>query len=148
MSARRCYLEIIGNVGVVPEFKHKDGQTPFAVCTVAVNRLPKKGQKREPLWYRVILFGQQATAAVEKGYKGQQVFVAGEFDIDEYTPEGGDKRTTLELKAGDFQMLGEAPAQAGAEEDAAGRGSKRDADKGAASKVAAKGGGDDVAAEY
>jgi single-strand DNA-binding protein len=153
MPARLCKQEIIGNIGMVPEYKHKEGQTPFAVCTVGVDRPGKHGQekeKRDPLWYRVMLFGHHATSAVKYGYKGQQVYVSGRFDVSDWTDRDGKARYTLELVADDFQMLGESPSALAERVDsaiAADRGARTGGDKGG-SKLGAKGAAGDLAKDY
>jgi single-strand DNA-binding protein len=108
--AREAAQTIIGNIGQVPEMKNKAGETPFCVFTVAVDRIPRKqGDKPPPLWYRVSLWGRNAETAVRLGYKGAPVYVAGDFDVSDWTDREGKPRYTLEVAGSKFQMLGESP---------------------------------------
>lgn len=109
MSASAANINLVGNIGQPPEFKHKEGQTPFCVFTLAVNRVRRRGDTEDPkpVWYAITLWGQQAETAVRYGHKGQQVYVQGRQDVSEWVDRENRNRFTLEVAATDFQMLGE-----------------------------------------
>jgi single-strand DNA-binding protein len=98
---------IVGNVGMPPEWKHKEGQTPFCVFTVGVSRGRRVGDRYETLWYRVTLWGKLAENAVKYLLKSQQVYVEGRLVVSDWTDREGRARYTHELAASDFQMLGD-----------------------------------------
>lgn len=98
---------LVGNIGVPPEYKHQEAQTPFCVFTMAVSRGLRKGAEHEALWYRVTLWGKLADIAVKYGLKSQQVYVEGRLVVSEWTDREGRKQYTLEVAGSDFQMLGD-----------------------------------------
>lgn len=109
MSANAANIDLIGNIGNPPQFKHKEGQTPFAVFTMAVNRRKRRDEEKEtePMWFKITLWGHQAETAVKYATKGMPVYVEGRFNVEEWDDREGQKRYTLEVAATDFQMLGE-----------------------------------------
>lgn len=107
MSANLNRIDLIGNLGHPPEFKHKEGQTPFCVFQLAVDRPKREGGNHEPLWFRVTLWGRQAEVAVQFGHKGMQVYVEGRLDVFEWTDNDARSHYRLEVDGSDFQMLGD-----------------------------------------
>lgn len=97
---------IVGNIGMPPEWKHKDNQTPYCVFTMCVSRALRRGGEYEGLWFRVTLWGKLAETAVKFGLKSQQVYVEGRMTVGEWTDQEGRGRYTLEIAGSDFQMLG------------------------------------------
>jgi len=100
-------VTLVGNIGVKPEYKNEQGQTPFCVFTMCVSRGLRKGSEHEGLWYRVTLWGKLAEIAVKYGLKSQQVYVEGRLVVSEWTDREGRLRYTLEVQGSDFQMLGD-----------------------------------------
>lgn len=100
-------VTILGNVGVPPEWKHKEGQAPYCVFTVGVSRGLRVGSEYDTLWYRVTAWGKLAENAVKYLLKSQQVYVTGRFVVSEWTDQEGRLRYKLEMSAADFQMTGD-----------------------------------------
>lgn len=98
---------ILGNVGMPPEWKHKEGQTPYCIFTVGVSRGKRIGSEYDTLWYRVTAWGWLAENAVKYLLKSQQVYVRGRFVVNEWHDREGRLRYTLEMSATDFQMTGD-----------------------------------------
>lgn len=98
---------IVGNVGMPPEWKHKEGQAPYCVFTVGVSRGRRVGDRYETLWYRVSAWGKQAENAVKYLLKSQQVYVEGRLVVSDWDIDGKRCRYTHELACSDFQMLGD-----------------------------------------
>lgn len=122
--ARLSNQEIIGNIGAAPEYRHKEGQNPFCVFTVAVDRPKKKNASPtdpppKPIWFRVTLWAPFAETAVKMAYSGMPVYVTGRFDVSEWTDKQGVQQYTLEIAATNFQMLGESPTATADKIDAA-----------------------------
>src|SRR5947209_998316 len=106
-GAAACKVTLIGNIGVAPEWKHQEGQTPYCVFTMAVSRAKRVGGELDKQWFRVTLFGKLADVAVRYGLRSQQVYVEGRLTVSEWTDRDGKPRYTLEVVGADFQMLGD-----------------------------------------
>lgn len=102
-------IMIIGNVGRDPELKMTGNGRPVCEFSVAVNRVFGGGQGAERQeqtdWYRISCWGKQAETAQQIVQKGRLVFVEGRFTPREWTDRDGNKRTSLEISANDFQLL-------------------------------------------
>src|SRR5579859_1980687 len=102
-------IMIIGNVGRDPELKMTGTGRPVCEFSVAVNRVVGGGQGAERQeqtdWYRISCWGKQAETAQQIVQKGRLVFVEGRFTPREWTDREGQKRTSLEISANDFQLL-------------------------------------------
>lgn len=96
----------VGNVGAPPEWKHKEGQSPYCVFTVGVSRGMRVGREYKTLWYRVTCWGKLAETAVKFLIKGQQVYVEGRLTVSEWRADDG-LRHTHEIACNDFQMTGD-----------------------------------------
>ena len=99
-------VTLIGNIGVPPEWKHKEGQAPFCVFTMGVGDSLRKGDETETLWFRITLWGKLAEIAMQYGLKSQQVYVEGRGVLSEWTNRDGQLRCTPEIAGTDFRMLG------------------------------------------
>jgi single-strand DNA-binding protein len=105
---------IIGNVGRDPEVRYTPNGTMNVQFSVAVNRRyrDQSGQQQETTtWYRVTAWGRLAETMVsltESGAlaKGRQVFVEGRLEPREYQDQSGQTRTSLDVNATEFQLLG------------------------------------------
>lgn len=102
-------IMIIGNVGRDPELKMTGNGRPVCEFSVAVNRVFGGGQggerQEQTDWYRVSCWGKQAETAQQIVTKGRLVFVEGRFSPREWTDKEGQKRTSLDVSADNFQML-------------------------------------------
>ncbi|MFW6075048.1 MAG: single-stranded DNA-binding protein, partial [Chloroflexota bacterium] len=56
-------------------------------------------------WYRVAAFGRQAEIADQYLAKGLKVLVDGQPQIRNFTDQNGVERTSVEIRADNFQML-------------------------------------------
>ncbi len=108
-------VTLIGNLGRDPETRYTPSGRLNVQFTVAVNRnrRDQNGQMQEqpPAWYRVTAWGNLAESLVklsEQGAltKGKQVYVEGRLDPREYQDQNGQTRTSLDVNANEFQLLG------------------------------------------
>ena len=105
---------IVGNLGRDPEVRYTPNGTMNVQFSVAVNRRyrDQSGQQQETTtWYRVTAWGRLAESMVsltESGAlaKGRQVFVEGRLEPREYQDQSGQTRTSLDVNASEFQLLG------------------------------------------
>ena len=108
-------ITLIGNLGRDPETRYTPSGRMNVQFTLAVNR-PRRDQSGQPIeqpptWYRVTAWGNLAETLVklaEQGAltKGKQVFVEGRFEPREYQDQNGQTRTSLDVNAVEFQLLG------------------------------------------
>ena len=100
---------LVGNVGRDPELRYTPGGTPVATFTLATNEAwtSKTGEKQERTeWHRIVVWGKQAEIAGEYIKKGRQIYVEGSLQTRQWDDRNGQKRTTTEIRAQRFVMLG------------------------------------------
>jgi single-stranded DNA-binding protein len=97
-------VSIIGNT--VREATIRKGEKgDFAILDVAV-----KTRKGNSLYFSTFISGK-LMEIVKDIQKGTPVFVEGSFEVEEYTPEGKEKRFNLNVSADNFRILGKKPAE-------------------------------------
>lgn len=104
---------LVGHLGRDPELKYTPQGTAVANFSIATTERRKGGggdAQEVTTWFRVTLFGKQAEVAQQYLNKGKLVYVEGRLKLNEYTDREGKPRTSLEVTADNFQMLGGNPA--------------------------------------
>lgn len=110
-------VTLVGNLGGDPETRYTPQGTMNVNFSIAVSRRFKDsgGQEQErTTWFRVTAWGRLAETIdglVQRGFvgKGRQVYVDGRIEAREWTTNEGEKRTSLDVTANEFQMLGSRP---------------------------------------
>jgi single-strand DNA-binding protein len=105
---------LIGNLGRDPETRFTPSGAMNVNFSIATNRRwnDSTGQLQErTTWFRVTGWGRLAETMnnlAQSGYlaKGQQVFVLGNLETNEFVDRQGQTRTSLEVTASDLQLLG------------------------------------------
>jgi len=105
---------LVGNLGRDPEARYPPNGTLNVQFSMAVTRRfsDQGGQQQEKTnWFRVTAWGRLAETMVnlsESGAlrKGRQVYVEGRLDAREYQDQNGQTRTSLDVNASEFQLLG------------------------------------------
>lgn len=108
-------VTIIGNLGRDPETRYTPSGAMNVQFTVAVNRRfrDNSGQDQERTnWFRVTAWARLAETLdnlTQQGFlsKGRQVYVEGRLDAREYQDQNGQTRTSLDVSATEFQLLGQ-----------------------------------------
>ena len=98
-------ITIVGYLGRDPEIRY----TPAgdAVCSFSVATTEKKKDGGdETTWFRITTWRRQAEVANQYLSKGKQVYIEGRLKQQEFTDRDGNKRTSLEVTATDFNFLG------------------------------------------
>jgi single-strand DNA-binding protein len=106
---------LIGNLGRDPETRYTPSGTMNVQFTMAVSRRfrDNAGQDQERTnWFRVTAWAKLAETLdnlTQQGYlaKGKQVYVEGRLEAREYTDQNGATRTSLDVNATEFQLLGQ-----------------------------------------
>jgi single-strand DNA-binding protein len=128
MSVNKVIL--VGRLGRDPETRFTGGGQAVANFSVATDETYKdrngERQKRTE-WHKIVVWGKQAEIAQQYLKKGSLIFIEGRIQSREWQDKEGQKRTSFEIVANNFRMLG-------------GRGDSAAAGAGAA---ASRGGGDD-----
>jgi single-strand DNA-binding protein len=128
MSVNKVIL--VGRLGRDPETRYTGGGQAVANFSVATDETYKdrngERQKRTE-WHKIVVWGKQAEIAQQYLKKGSLIFIEGRIQSREWQDKEGQKRTSFEIVANNFRMLG-------------GRGDAAAAGAGAG---AARGGGDD-----
>ncbi len=105
---------LIGNLGRDPETRYTPNGTMNVQFSIAVSRrfTDSSGQEQERTnWFRVTAWGKLAEtldSLTQRGFvgKGKQMYVEGRLDAREYQDQQGATRTSLDVNATEFQLLG------------------------------------------
>ncbi len=118
MSVNRVIL--VGRLGRDPEIRYTPGGQAVANFSVATDETFKdrngERQKRTE-WHRIVAWGKQAEIAQQYLKKGSLIYVEGRIQTRQWDDREGQKRTSFEIVANNFRMLGgraESAAAAGA----------------------------------
>lgn len=107
-------VSIIGNLGRDPETRYTPSGAMNVQFSVATSRRynDRDGQQQESTtWFRVTAWGRLAETLdkfTQSGIlaKGRQVYVEGRLEQREFTGQDGQSRTSLDVNASEFQLLG------------------------------------------
>jgi single-strand DNA-binding protein len=107
MSVNRAIL--VGRLGRDPETRYTSAGQAVCNFTLATDETFKdrngERQKRTE-WHRIVVWGKQAEIAQQYLRKGSLIFVEGRIQSREWQDKEGQKRTTVEIVASNFRMLG------------------------------------------
>lgn len=101
-------VTICGFLGRDCDTRYLSDGTAVANFSIATTEKRKeKGEMQEvTTWFRCTMFGKQADALSQYLLKGKQVFVMGSLSLQEYVDRDGNKRTALEVRVQDIQLIG------------------------------------------
>lgn len=99
---------ILGNVGSDPEVRTTTNGRKVATLSVATNhRYTRDGQQHEETeWHRVVLWERLAEVAGQFVRKGSAVYVEGRLRTRKWQDQSGQERTSVEIIAREFVILG------------------------------------------
>ena len=107
MSVNKVIL--VGRLGRDPETRFTSGGQAVANFSLATDESYKdrngERQKRTE-WHKIVVWGKQAEIAQQYLKKGSQIFVEGRIQSREWQDKEGQKRTSFEIVATNFRMLG------------------------------------------
>jgi single-strand DNA-binding protein len=107
MSVNKVIL--VGRLGRDPETRFTSGGQAVANFSVATDESYKdrngERQKRTE-WHKIVVWGKQAEIAQQYLKKGSLVFIDGRIQSREWQDKEGQKRTSFEIVANSFRMLG------------------------------------------
>jgi single-strand DNA-binding protein len=129
MSVNRVIL--VGRLGRDPETRYTGSGQAVANFSVATDESYKdrngERQKRTE-WHKIVVWGKQAEIAQQYLKKGSLVFIEGRIQSREWQDKEGQKRTSFEIVANNFRMLGGRAEAAAAGAGAMGGGAPRASD--------------------
>ncbi len=107
MSVNKVIL--VGRLGRDPETRFTSGGQAVANFSLATDESYKdrngERQKRTE-WHKIVVWGKQAEIAQQYLKKGSLVFIEGRIQSREWQDKEGQKRTSFEIVANNFRMLG------------------------------------------
>jgi len=118
MSVNKVIL--VGRLGRDPETRYTGGGQAVANFSVATDESykDKNGERQKRTeWHKIVVWGKQAEIAQQYLKKGSLIFIEGRIQSREWQDKEGQKRTSFEIVASHFRMLGgraEGAAAAGA----------------------------------
>jgi single-strand DNA-binding protein len=107
MSVNKVIL--VGRLGRDPETRYTGGGQAVGNFSVATDETYKdrngERQKRTE-WHKIVVWGKQAEIAQQYLKKGSLIFIEGRIQSREWQDKEGQKRTSFEIVANNFRMLG------------------------------------------
>ncbi|HYL82746.1 MAG TPA: single-stranded DNA-binding protein [Candidatus Angelobacter sp.] len=107
MSVNKVIL--VGRLGRDPETRYTGSGQAVANFSLATDESYKdrngERQKRTE-WHKIVVWGKQAEIAQQYLKKGSLVFIEGRIQSREWQDKEGQKRTSFEIVASNFRMLG------------------------------------------
>jgi single-strand DNA-binding protein len=149
MSVNRVIL--VGRLGRDPETRYTGSGQAVANFSLATDESYKdrngERQKRTE-WHKIVVWGKQAEIAQQYLKKGSLIFIEGRIQSREWQDKEGQKRTSFEIVASNFRMLGgraEGAAAAGGGEAGGGASRGGDLEQAAPAEESYGGGGGSTA---
>ncbi len=107
MSVNKVIL--VGRLGRDPETRFTGGGQAVANFSVATDETykDKNGERQKRTeWHKIVVWGKQAEIAQQYLKKGSLVFIEGRIQSREWQDKENQKRTSFEIVATNFRMLG------------------------------------------
>jgi single-strand DNA-binding protein len=107
MSVNKVIL--VGRLGRDPETRYTgSGQAVgnFSVATDETYKDRNGERQKRTEWHKIVVWGKQAEIAQQYLKKGSLVFIEGRIQSREWQDKEGQKRTSFEIVANNFRMLG------------------------------------------
>ena len=115
MSVNKVIL--VGRLGRDPETRYTGSGQAVCNFTMATDETYKdragERQKRTE-WHRIVVWAKQAEIAQQYLHKGSLIYLEGRIQTRQWDDREGQKRTTTEIVATNFRMLGGRSDAAGA----------------------------------
>ena len=107
MSVNKVIL--VGRLGRDPETRYTGGGQAVANFSVATDETfkDKSGERQKRTeWHKIVVWGKLAEIAQQYLKKGSLIFIEGRIQSREWQDKEGQKRTSFEIVASNFRMLG------------------------------------------
>src|SRR6202007_3346888 len=130
MSVNKVIL--VGRLGRDPETRFTGGGQAVANFSLATDETykDKNGERQKRTeWHKITVWGKQAEIAQQYLKKGSLLYVEGRIQTREWQEKEGQKRTSFEIVANNFRMLGGRAEGAAAGAGGMGGGASRSGDE-------------------
>src|SRR5579863_1283833 len=107
MSVNKVIL--VGRLGRDPETRYTGGGQAVCNFSMATDESfkSKSGERQKRTeWHKIVVWGKQAEIAQQYLKKGSQIYLEGRIQSREWTDKENQKRTSFEIVATNFRMLG------------------------------------------
>jgi single-strand DNA-binding protein len=107
MSVNKVIL--VGRLGRDPETRYTGGGQAVANFSMATDESykDKNGERQKRTeWHKIVVWSRQAEIAQQYLKKGSLIYLEGRLQTREWQDKEGQKRTTTEIVATNFRMLG------------------------------------------
>jgi len=107
MSVNKVIL--VGRLGRDPETRYTGGGQAVANFSMATDESykDKNGERQKRTeWHKIVVWGKQAEIAQQYLKKGSLLYLEGRIQSREWQDKEGQKRTSFEIVASNFRMLG------------------------------------------
>jgi single-strand DNA-binding protein len=107
MSVNKVIL--VGRLGRDPETRYTGGGQAVCNFSMATDESfkSKTGERQKRTeWHKIVVWGKQAEIAQQYLKKGSQIFLEGRIQSREWMDKENQKRTSYEIVATNFRMLG------------------------------------------
>src|SRR5229473_4588921 len=107
MSVNKVIL--VGRLGRDPETRYTGaGQAVcnFSLATSETYKDKNGERQKRTEWHKIVVWGKQAEIAQQYLKKGSLIFLEGRIQSREWQDKEGQKRTSFEIVANNFRMLG------------------------------------------
>lgn len=98
----------IGNVGHEPQVRSLNSGSKVANFSIAVSKRfrDRNGEQKDKTdWVSCTAFGKLAEVVEDLVDKGSQLYVEGEFNVENYTDSSGNKKQRTFINVGSLQVL-------------------------------------------
>ena len=112
MYALKNKVQLIGNLGNVPEIKSIESGKKMARFSMATNENYRnaKGEKvTETTWHNLVAWGKVAELAEKFLQKGTEVVIEGKLINRNYTDKDGNKKYISEIQVNELLLLNSKP---------------------------------------
>jgi len=107
MSVNKVIL--VGRLGRDPETRYTGGGQDvcnFALATDESFKSKSGERQKRTEWHKIVVWGKQAEIAQQYLKKGAQIYLEGRIQSREWMDKENQKRTSFEIVATNFRMLG------------------------------------------
>lgn len=114
MSVNKVIL--VGRLGKDPETRYTSGGQAVCNFSLATDETfkDKSGERQKRTeWHKIVVWSKQAEIAQQYLKKGSQIYLEGRIQSRDWTDKENQKRTSYEIVATNFRMLGSKPDSSG-----------------------------------
>lgn len=108
MNTIKNKVQLVGNIGMVPELRDFSNGRKVARFSIATHDYYKNaaGERvQQTHWFTVVAWNKLADAAVSMLHKGTEVAINGKLISRSYQDKNGQKRTLIEVLAGEMELV-------------------------------------------